>query len=101
MGAKTLTDAKRPTGESDQETDEVGSSVTGSASHRSVADSAAAIVITPPWPNECRQLFDGLGWISQESGHRHIVCATPGGIMRQFITSSMRNLHPISNAKRA
>lgn len=48
MGARTLTDAKRPTGESDQETAEVGSSVTGSASHRSVADSAAAIVITPP-----------------------------------------------------
>ena len=34
--------------ESDQETDEVGSSVTGSASHRSIADSAAAVTITPP-----------------------------------------------------
>ena len=100
MGARTLTDAKRPTGESDQETDEVGSSVTGSASHRSVADSAAAIDHAAR-PNEWRQLFDGLGWISQESGHRHIVCATPGGIMRQFVASSMRNLHPISNAEGA
>ena len=42
-----------------------------------------------------------LGWIPQESGHRDIVGATPGGIMRQFVASSMRNLHPISNAEGA
>ena len=33
--ARTFTDAKRPTGESDQETAEVGSSEIGSESHRS------------------------------------------------------------------
>ena len=98
MGARTLTGAKRPTGESDQETDEVGSSVTGSASHRSIADSAAAVTITPPGQTSGANSSMVSAGSPGVGPPRHRGCHARRH-HAQFVASSMRNLHPISNAE--